>query len=79
MNLRSGSIKAIPTSEMNAPECAKLKEKYDACFEEWKNIPLSDKVIGSKTLHNCNDSFNDYRDCVSVIMKLKISAKKAES
>lgn len=64
---------------MDVPECAKLKEKYDACFDEWKNIPLPDKVIGSKTLYDCSDSFNDYRDCVSVIMKHKIAKKKTEN
>ena len=64
---------------MDVPECAKLKEKYDACFEGWRGIPLSDKVIGSKTLHDCNESFNDYKDCVSVIMKLKISKKNKEN
>jgi len=63
---------------MNVPECAKLKEKYDACFEEWKNTPLADKVTGSKTLHDCNDSFNDYKDCVSVMMKIKTAGKKTE-
>ena len=58
---------------MNAPECDKLKELYTNCFNSYLDKPMTEFQSG---LFSCNGVFQDYKDCVEIIMKKKIEDKK---
>ena len=53
------------------PQCKPLKEKYDLCMQDVKLVNLS---FGG--VHACNDRFEDYKDCVTIGMKMR-NAKAA--
>ena len=60
-------------SNMDAwvPQCKPLKEKYDACMQEWVDKKLINVTFGG--LHTCADHFEDYKDCVTIGMKMRNS------
>ena len=52
---------------MNLPECADLKKKYDDCLKvEWARNMRTIQPI------QCDESFQDYKDCAIVVMQNKI-------
>ena len=58
---------------MNAPECDKLRDAYNNCFNQYLKKPLTEFQTG---IFECNNVFNDYKDCVEIIMKKMIEEKK---
>ena len=48
------------------PQCKPLKEQYDVCMQNVKLVNLS---FGG--VHVCTDKFEDYKDCVTIGMKMR--------
>ena len=44
------------------PDCTKLKQKYEACFNTW----YSEKYLKGETRDDCVDLFKEYRACIEV-------------
>ena len=56
---------------MDIPECRSLKTKYDDCYNNWmKNMKRVEPI-------QCDDSFQDYKDCVIVAMQSKYTKPSA--
>lgn len=45
------------------PECTKLKEQYDNCFNDWYTNGF---LKGESNTNECEDIFIDYKECVMV-------------
>jgi hypothetical protein len=50
------------------PECKSLKAVYDNCMEDLYANRLT-SLAGANS-HPCNEKFADYKDCVTIGMKL---------
>ena len=59
------------------PECKPLKLKYDECLQEWVDKKVFSIQFGAP--HQCSEKFEDYKDCVTIGMKLKNKQGKNES
>ena len=57
------------------PQCKPLKEQYDKCMDEWVEKKLINSTFGGT--HTCAEPFDDYRDCVTLGMKLRNSKNGA--
>ena len=56
------------------PECKPLKAVYDTCMQDLFEKKLYSLAVASS--HPCNEKFEDYKDCVTMGMKLKNEKKK---
>ena len=53
------------------PACRPLKAEYDACMDEWVESKQINATFGAA--HPCEQPFGDYKDCVTLGMKLRRS------
>ena len=50
------------------PECTKLKQTYEACFNSW----YSEKYLKGDTKDDCAEIFKEYRACIEVWASLMV-------
>lgn len=56
------------------PECTKLKQKYEACFNTW----YSEKFLKGETQDECQELFKEYRTCLEVFFVYAVGLRSAE-
>jgi len=60
------------------PDCKDLKVKYESCIAAWYADKLTERTL-LNGMGGCEKDFKDYRDCVSIGMKVFLQRKKAAS
>jgi len=58
------------------PECMPLKKFYGDCMDKWME-EKSRLIRPLGAPHTCEEHFSDYKDCITLGMKL-LSSKKAQ-
>jgi hypothetical protein len=71
--LNTVSFQSQRSMDKWVPECKSLKTIYDDCMQDWYENKLTSLAVTNS--HPCNEKFADYKDCVTIGMKL-INEKK---